>query len=152
MYHFSSRLVFPLAPEPSVCGARLPACLTTSLCPRGHSCDTLEQTPGRGSQGRALSQRAHREMCPGLAPWTQNQEGQEGEPGVCLPLRLKGFTSLHFQLLVFYLGKIPFDSPGGELLIPVSGSFFTSIPQRTDFNAWWIQTKLFPFLWLCKSL
>lgn len=24
------------------------------LCPRGHSCDTLEQTPGRGSQGRAL--------------------------------------------------------------------------------------------------
>lgn len=61
--------------------------------------------------------------------------GQGGTKSVHTCQSLKGFASLHFQLLVFYLGKIPFDSPGGELLIPVSGSFFTSIPQRTDFNA-----------------
>lgn len=84
----------------------------------------------------------------GVQVWLhEHREGQEGEPRVCIHVRdWKGFTSLHFQLLVFYLGKIPFDSPGSELLIPVSGSFFTSIPQRTDFNAWWIQTKLFLFL------
>lgn len=113
----------------------------------------LEQTPGRGSQGWSV--------------WPESAQGDVSRPDFTNPepralggetksvhtcQSLKGFTSLHFQLLVFYLGKIPFDSPGGELLIPVSGSFFTSIPRRTDFNAWWIQTKLFPFLWLCKSL
>lgn len=131
--------------------ASFPVCLSTSPLPK--ACDILEQTPGRGSQEWVL--------------WPESAQGDVSrfgkmnlelrEPGgetksVHTCQRLKGFTSLHFQLLVFYLGKIPFDSPCGELLIPVSGSFFTSIPQRTDFNAWWIQTKLFPFLWLCKSL
>lgn len=131
--------------------ASSPECLTTSPLPK--ACDILEQTPGRGSQGWVLWPESTQGDVSRFGTTNPELRGLGGETkSVHTCQRLKGFTSLHFQLLVFYLGKIPFDSPGGELLIPVSGSFFTSIPQRTDFNAWWIQTKLFPFLWLCKSL
>lgn len=121
--------------EHSVCSAAgSPACLTTS--PLLEACDILEQIPEKGSQGWVLWPESTQGGVSRFGSRNPELRGPGGETkNMHTCQRLKGFTSLHFQLLVFYLGKIPFDSPGGELLIPVSGSFFTSIPQRTDFNA-----------------
>lgn len=114
--------------------ATSPACLTTSPLPE--ACNILEQTPRRGLQGWVLWPESAQGDVSRFGSTNPEPRGPGGETNsVHTRQRLKGFTSLHFQLLVFYLGKIPFDSPGSELLIPVSGSFFTSIPQRTDFNA-----------------
>lgn len=155
VYPFSSCLCLPFGtlgtPKYGVRSAvGLPACLTTSLWSRFVTflSRSLERDPKDGHCGQKKS--AHGARLGSMNPELRRPEGETRSVHTCQ--RLKGFTSLHFQLLVFYLGKIPFDSPGSELLIPVSSSFFTSIPQRTDFNAWWIQTKLFPFPWLCKSL